>query len=70
MCPVSYNFREFSANIFLRDVGDHGDRHALRAPTRPFSISVANKSSSAIRRLGDPWVALAWPLRGPWVAQG
>ena len=39
-------------------------------PARHFPTFVANKTTCSIRRLGDPCVALGWPLRGPWVAQG
>jgi hypothetical protein len=53
------------------DFGDSGDRRALRAhPTRPFSTFIANKGTSSNRPMGDPCVALGWPLGGPSVAQG
>src|SRR5579871_101350 len=37
---------------------------------RHFSTFIANKTTYSIRRLGGPWVALAWRLGGPWVALG
>jgi len=52
-----------------RDVGDSGDRRAPRAPAPYFSISIANKAPYPTRPLHGAWVALAWPLGGPRVAQ-
>jgi hypothetical protein len=64
---ISGKFLIFPMTAMSRD---HGDLPILRTPTRHFSTFVANKGTSAIRRLGGPCATLGWPLRGPRVALG
>jgi len=54
-----------------RDVGDCGDRRALRAHPLPhFSSFGANKALNPNRPLGLPCATLGWPLGHAWATQG
>ena len=45
-------------------------RRAPRATPPPFFRFCCKQSTYPNRRLGDAWVALAWPLGDAWVTQG
>ncbi len=55
----------------ITNFGNSGDFGNLFSPHPAFfQFLLQIKEVLGINPWGDAWVALGWPLRGPWVAQG